>query len=343
MATEIYSTVFTINEICEHPGADQLEIVKPLGWQVVTRKGTYKVGDLCVYIQPESLIPNDLAEKWGVKEYLKGSNKDRVGQIRLRGEPSFGFIAPLPEGNWNDGDNLAEFLQIKKYEPPIKTTCGDAEKDHGNFPPYTDIENLRNFPNVFDLGEEVVATEKCHGTNSRIGKISDELMAGSMGLRRKRPERDEDWKLNTYWFPLSLPAVRKMVGSLGEKFQQVIVYGEVYGGNIQKGYVYDTHSSIGYKVFDIKIDGNFLSHDDLFNTCKEYGVEMVPVLYRGPYSIDAIKKVADGKTTLGADHIREGVVVRPIIERRHPKVGRLVMKYVGDEYLLSKHPDSKDV
>jgi len=96
-------------------------------------------------------------------------------------------------------------------------------------------------------------------------------------------------------------------------------------------------------VFDIFTDGNFIDHDEMVYLCQTYGVQMVPVLYRGPFSLEAIKNVSDGPTTIGDGNIREGVVVRPVKERRHPRVGRLVMKYVGATYLLSKHPDSKDV
>ena len=31
------------------------------------------------------------------------------------------------------------------------------------------IENLRNFPDILQNGEEIIVTEKLHGTNSRIG------------------------------------------------------------------------------------------------------------------------------------------------------------------------------
>jgi hypothetical protein len=54
-------------------------------------------------------------------------------------------------------------------------------------------------------------------------------------------------------------------------------------------------------------------------------------------TIDAIKGASTGKTTMGsADHIREGVVVRPLEERTDPKIGRVILKYLNDDYLLKK-------
>jgi len=184
-----------------------------------------------------------------------------------------------------------------------------------------------------------------HNTNCRCGKVLGldgmELMAGSMEVRRKMPENN--WENNTYWFPFTIPEVRKMIEENGNQSKNFIVFGEVYGPNVQKGYHYDVKSNLGFKVFDILVDGMFFDHDEMKGMCEKYGVEIAPVLYRGPYSIDKIKEIADGETTVGSGHIREGVVVRPVKERNHPSVGRLVMKYVGSEYLLSKHPDVKDV
>ena len=38
-------------------GADLIEVVTVLGWQVVTKKGEYKEGDLSSYIQIYTVVP----------------------------------------------------------------------------------------------------------------------------------------------------------------------------------------------------------------------------------------------------------------------------------------------
>lgn len=183
-----------------------------------------------------------------------------------------------------------------------------------------------------------------HNTNCRVGMVEGTPMAGSMELRRKMPETEEDKKTNTYWFPWTLDSVGRFLNVFGSSYKQVVLFGEVYGTGIQKGYNYDvTPGKVGFRAFDLLVDGRYVDHDFFMEKCKEYGIETAPVLYRGPFSLQAIRNVADGPTTIGDGHIREGVVVRPVKERRHPSVGRLVMKYLGDEYLLSKHPDAKDV
>ena len=70
-----------------------------------------------------------------------------------------------------------------------------------------------------------------------------------------------------------------------------------------------------------------------------YGVETVPFLFRGAYTLEKIKELSEGNTTLEGEHIREGVVVKPVVERTHPKVGRVALKYIGDPYLFSKSAD----
>jgi hypothetical protein len=39
--------------------------------------------------------------------------------------------------------------------------------------------------------------------------------------------------------------------------------------------------------------------------------------------------------TCRTQHIREGVVVRPVQERFDPQIGRAILKYLSDDYLLN--------
>ena len=140
-------------------------------------------------------------------------SKQRVRCTRLRGEPSFG-LAITPDEDWPLGENVAEHYSLIKYEPPVREPGSrggpppDALPEHPLFPRYTDIENLRNFPHLLEEGEMVVVTEKIHGTNTRIGMIEGELMAGSHRLRRKPLESEEEQRRNFYWFPYTIPGVK---------------------------------------------------------------------------------------------------------------------------------------
>jgi len=78
--------------------------------------------------------------------------------------------------------------------------------------------------------------------------------------------------------------------------------------------------------------------------CAEFGVELVPVLYEGPFNRDLVKRFTYGPTTLAApDKIRssfkdrEGCVITPQVEQFYaPTGGRLILKSVSADYLDRK-------
>ena len=329
--------VCRIENVSAHGNADALELAQIKGWQCVIPKGQDAAGDLVTYIPIDAVIPIEHSDRWGFTKYLSNG---RVRCAKLRGEPSFGVIVSLENTDWAEGEDVKDFYGITKYTPPLKISAGDAAPSHPLFPEYTDVENLRNFPSVLTGGEDVVVTEKLHGTSCRIGLIEGELMAGSMSVRRVRPERLAD---SIYWQPLETHGVQPLLEHLGQTARQVILYGEVFGSKIQN-LNYGLVGTLGFRAFDLLVDGKYLSADAFFGACAEFGVETVPVLYRGPYDLGTIKVLSEGPTTLGADHIREGVVVKPAAERTDPKVGRVCLKYIGDPYLFAKNiTDSHDV
>lgn len=348
MATPVTIKVALVENVRAHPGADRLDLCDVLGWQMAVPKNAFVNGTKVVYFPPDTILPDEWIEKFGVRNYLKGPAQNRVGKIRLRGEPSFGLAVAIPDGqNWSVGENVADYFGAVKYEPPIRAKCEDAEHEHPFFPCYTDVENMRNYPDLFEMGEEVVATEKVHGTNCRVGLIQGEEMAGSMTTRRKAPTTEEDWKRSLYWSPFLVSGVRELLNAVAKEFdsKQVVLFGEVYGRGVQKlSYGIEKGRGFGFAAFDLYVNGKWIDHDEFTAICSRFGVEIAPVLYRGPFSLAAIKNVSDGASVLANGlHVREGVVVRPIHERMCPQLGRLILKYVGDNYLLGNYDDYKDV
>ena len=70
-------------------GADAIEKATVLGWQLVVKKGDYQVGDLCIYVEIDSILPEK--EEY---EFLRTKNF-RIKTIRLRGQISQGICFPL--------------------------------------------------------------------------------------------------------------------------------------------------------------------------------------------------------------------------------------------------------
>ena len=94
------------------------------------------------------------------------------------------------------------------------------------------------------------------------------------------------------------------------------------------------------KLFDIKINHEWLSPDIRQTTIKKYFGNLenhVPILATNII----LKEWLNGKSIVEASHgisklhktTREGIVIKPMTEARHNKVGRLVIKQRDPIYL----------
>jgi hypothetical protein len=362
-----------IDAIKSHPNADKLEVVEIGGWQVCAQKNTFKKGELVIYVPPDTIIPNAIAEQWGVKAYL--SKGERVKCVKLRGEPSFGFIIPREDPSWSEGYSVVEHYGLTKYIPRPPRQSGGSVRgthriaDHPLFVKYTDIDNLRHYPNVLQQDEEVIVCEKVHGTSSRVAIIDGQFMGGSRNYARSIPYlvnklpytwnyfktaiKEFRWgdlfrfpkelkldiatlERDAYLIPFSIPGVVDLLEHLGRQYKQVILFGETYGPT--QYLHYGSPDKLQYGAYDIMLDGKYIDRNMFIEYCEVFKIPNLPFLYRGPYNIDTIRTLANKNTIVGsnANQISEGVVVRPIQERTHPKCGRVIFKYISDAYLLKQ-------
>lgn len=67
--------VARINEIKPIEGADNIEQGVIGGWNAIIKKGEYKVNDLVVVATTDAVIPEGLAEKLNVVNYLRKRSK----------------------------------------------------------------------------------------------------------------------------------------------------------------------------------------------------------------------------------------------------------------------------
>lgn len=308
----------------KHPNADRLFVSKVFDYPVIFNcDNGYSEGDLVAYIPVDSQVP--MTPDW---EFLGDRKKDhRIKAKKIRGIFSMGMLMPAPDGA-KAGDNVAEQLDIVKYESPEPASMGgDNEKDPGFIPCYTDIEGYRRYSHVISEGEPVILTEKIHGCNARFlwHSKTDRLWVGSRtGIKREDPN-------NLWW---------KVADSyhLREKLKDnpdLIFYGEVFGQvqdlkyGAEKGECYLRF----FDVFDINA-GCYLDFDDAMTAIAKAGLVSAPVLHRGPWKTDLLE-LAEGKSTI-ANNVREGFVVRPIGERWNDEVGRVILKMIGQGYHLRK-------
>lgn len=322
--------VSEVKDITDHPNADRLSLVTVKGWQVISGKledgsHRYKVGDKVIYCPIDSVLPVDLSDTIEVTKYL---SKGRVRTTKLRGEYSQGLIMPLnlvPNSEiLNVGDNVAENLSITKYEAPIPVEmAGITAPAHPKFLLYTDVENIKNFPDILEEGEDVYITEKIHGTNFRAAKYDDEFLVGS----RKTNLKESD--SNLYWRATKIHNLKEI---LPDGYQ---IFGEVYGKGVQKLH-YDL-KEITVRYFDLMIENKYANYDQFKTFCEEHDLPMAPLLFEGPWKRELLS-LAEGESTL-AKHIKEGIVITPSNEKWDGKVGRVIMKHINEKYLLKDYGD----
>lgn len=348
-----------------HPNADKIELARVGDYRAIVAKGQFKTGDLGVYIQEGSVVPEWVLVKMNLVGKLAGKSHNRVKAIKLRGILSQGLVYPvetiagipyieIPMPGTDDfykyaiiDEDVAAELGITKYEPPIPVhMAGEVFNAHGYTLSY-DIENIKKFPDVITAGEDVIVTEKLHGTWTCFGYhpdveipiVTSKGLSGQ-GLAFKDSLNNID---NLYMRALRattnvagktvLDRVREQVGS----DTPVYLLGETYGKGVQ-----DLHyglSKPAFRAFDIYVGspghGRYLCGRDFLSICKYANVETVPVLYDGPFNKELVAELTDGKDNITGSHIREGVVIRPSLMDRYDNVlGRVILKSVSEYYLL---------
>jgi hypothetical protein len=214
-----------------------------------------------------------------------------------------------------------------------------------HFNVYTDIENIKHYPDLFTLDEPVAIMLKIHGTNARYGNLQ---YAGILPWR-KYEFCYGSHRVQKYWLNRDSGFYEGDVyGYIAKKYnlarlipKDTIIYGEIYGrmdwsdAEIQKGYSYGL-SELRFAVFDVKYQDRYLNHGDMLVFCGIRGLPVAPTLYVGGYSPEILKAHTEGRDPLDPTIWREGCVVKPLVETHDPRIGRKILKSINPEYLLLK-------
>lgn len=337
--------VVCIRDIEPIPDADAIELAVVGEYRSVVRKGQFQRGDQAIYLPEAAVIPDLLLARLGLTGKLAGSAKNRIKAIRLRGCLSQGILFSEVPSNATVGDDMASALGVVKYEPSIPASMsGEMARMFGH-PLKYDIENYKAFPAEIVPGEDVEMTEKAHGTFCGVAVIpglghpemfgGDGLVyskgLGAKGLVFKDAEANAG---NIYVQAAKSAAIHDRIRA-SFPGHVVHVLGEVYGADVQD--LAYGRKDRGFAVFDVSVDGVYLSRDALADAVRRLELDRIPILYRGPFDPATLALHTDGKTVLGSSvHIREGVVVTPLVERRSDQIGRIILKSVSADYLLRK-------
>ena len=316
----------------EHPNADLLELARIGDYYSIVLKGQFQDGDICAYIPEASIVPDNLIAEMGLEGKLAGPEHNRVKAIRLRGVLSQGLVYPAP--GRPPGMDMGEELGITKWEPPIPIHMqGHVESRFGQtlkFP----VENIKKYPEMFREGETVTITEKIHGTWCCLARAGGEPLVSSLGISERglALKRNEANRNNLYiqQWEHNREILQRMEDELGNADFHVL--GEVYGGKVQDlKYGINTQN---FRVFDIAVDGEYQTYEYI----ESLGWNTVPLLYVGPYSKKTVLSLTEGYSTLpGANHTREGVVIRAVPEAISDLTGtRKIAKSISESYLLRR-------
>jgi len=366
--SEFKCPLTTIIEIFEHPNANALEYAKVYDFNVIVRKGQYKVGDAVIYVPIDSILPLDLETKiFGPDSKIK-LNKSRVKQIKIRGHYSQGMLISPDDVNCSLGTKLetdyAEALGITKYEPPAANYQGslarkrDKPMENPYFHKYGGIDNIKWYPDLFKPDELVSITEKIHGSNIRAGYVpfvANTLWKKFLKFMGWNPthqwcygsnnvQLQSRWNYKGFYGTDVYGKVLEKYGVKDKLKPGEVIYGELYGHGIQGGYTYGcSQGEHKLVVFDVKrqteTESDFLGVDHFQAFCKERGFETPPELYRGVFDKDKAKALTIGNSVLvPSQKVIEGVVIKPL-EESIGLAGRKVLKLISEEYLSKDQTD----
>ena len=216
-----------------HPNADRLDLVKVLGYQCVTERGLHKAGDLVIYIQPDSVLPEDA--EWA-ESYRKYS-PTRIKAVKLRGEWSEGIIVKFGQvddffpqiGLLEEGYDVSFNLGITHYEPPLPQDLSAK----GLLPfgiPKTDEERWENITGRLPIGEIVDVTLKVDGQS---WTAYYDLESDTFGICGRTLEFKPDAS-NKYTAHIERYDIKnRLIAFCKDKGVSLAIRGESYGPGIQ--------------------------------------------------------------------------------------------------------------
>jgi len=343
-------------------GADNIEQARIGGWNCIIQKGQYNVGDLVVVATTDAVIPVELSDKLNVTNYLRKGQ--RVRTVKLRGVYSECLIIPVTyiQGIKRvEGADVMEVLNILKYEPPVKQiTLGSGRKirysENPNFLVYYKFPNQKNVSDMYTEEDVVQITRKYHGTNARYGiakkfklslwdkvkkffRVADkwvdyEFVVGSHNV--EKGSDSQGFYDTNVWYEIADKyniknklwnfVKNEMSDELGSGF---VLYGEIYGKGIQKGYDYGL-DEIKFVGFDAMWDGDYLPtliakmviEDDL-------ELPHADVLYVGKWDKEKQDGYVFNNFITGTKVPHEGIVVKDISGDRSK-----VSKVINPDYLI---------
>jgi RNA ligase (TIGR02306 family) len=338
------ASIRTIKELNPIPGADKIETALVDGWTVVVQKELHETGDRIVFVEVDAILP-DIPEF----EFMRPRGF-RVKTIRLMKQLSQGLIFPMsildgkkfktddrenPTYGFYAGADVTELLGIVKYEPKVSTCLsGIAKGAFPSFIPKTDEERIQNVLQILEefKGEQFYVTEKLDGTSMTCYLKDGEFGVCSRNLDLERNET------NLYWKVARKHCIEtKLRDYFNDTGIELAVQGELIGSGVhgnKYGFVEGDNEFRLYNVYNITFH-RYLCYGEVMDFARSL-FHMVPIILHIKsmnHTLESILDLADGTSVMSSDTLREGIVVRPMVERFYPPIGRLSFKVVSNKFL----------
>lgn len=280
-------------------GADRIEVVQVLNWDCVAQKGLYHVGDLVIYFEIDSLLPDIPMLEWLKKSaWSQKLNKYKISTHKFRNQISQGLIVPIRDLTamynqihntgissieYDEGDDLTEMLNIEKYEPPVSNGSLGEVIQHEWYVPKTDEERIQVCAEnvlpeyIKSEQDEWYATIKLDGTSCTAGLFEDAFLIGG----RNQFYKDENMYTTTVKKYGDLET--KLRKNLEETGVYIVFQGELCGPGIQSNRLGLAEKE--WFVFNVFVSttGKYDSYEKLelipmLAMCKKFGLKHVPLV-----------------------------------------------------------------
>lgn len=193
---------------------------------------------------------------------------------------------------------------------------------------YLHIENLYQNQDIL-LFRECYALEKIHGTSAHVRWSTDQ----GVGFHAGGADQGN--------FEALFDA-EHLARMFSEKIGEgpVVVYGEAYGGKLQR--MSETYGKdMKFIAFDVKIGDCWLAVPNAEDVCGKLGLQFIPYnrVAADVPTLDAqrdLPSMQSVRNSVEGEHMREGVVLRPLVEVTKNNGARIISKHKRAEFAERK-------
>jgi hypothetical protein len=352
-------------------GADRIEKATILGWELVVEKGLHKVGDLVVYCEVDSILPE--RDEFA----FLASRKYRIKTIKLRGQISQGICFPLSIlpyriKGYKEGDDVTEILGVCKYDPQGEKEKKRLEQQRSiynnrmtkflrrykwwrslfnrhcpyqfpKFIPKTDEHRIQLFPDICEKekGTKFDICEKLDGQSATYFIIKNRGLSRfwkpyifgvcSRNLHLRKEDNSSYWTIARKY-----NIEQKFVELLKLYDMEFAVQGEIIGTGIQGNkYKLDGYDFYVFNVRGLSPEdkyGNRLDTKYMSFFCHSIGLKTVPILFR---DINLKESISEMVKLATRKSVLRDIEAEGIVCRNYQK--DISFKVINPEFLLKNN------